>query len=91
MFNFVIQKLYKLMAEQALQIPKPKYYRTLYCLSKNQNIHLMRLTLLLQNKNQDLFDKDMWGKYMASKVLSSYNTIGLRPNTHNDPTGLKVY
>jgi hypothetical protein len=65
------------MSEQALQIPKTKYYRTLYCLSKNQNIHLMRLTQLLQNKNQDLFEKDMWGKYMASKVLSLHLSSGL--------------
>lgn len=90
MFNFVIQKLYKLMSEQALKIPKNKYYRTLYCLSKNQNIHLMKLTTLLQNKNQEIFEKDMWGKYMVSKVLLLLY-LGLRSNTYNDTTGFEIY
>jgi hypothetical protein len=51
MFNFVIQKFYKLMAEGALHLQKQRYYLVLYCLSRNQNCHLNKLLTMLEDRH----------------------------------------
>jgi serine/threonine-protein kinase ULK/ATG1 len=42
-FNYVMQKIIKLMHAGELRISKELYYHQLVFISKNQNIHLQRL------------------------------------------------
>lgn len=39
-FNYVMQKIIRLMHNGDLKISKELYYHQIMCISKNQNIHL---------------------------------------------------
>jgi serine/threonine-protein kinase ULK/ATG1 len=42
------------------------YFRLIYLIAKNQIIHLDRINKQLGNKDHEKFDKETWGKYLAS-------------------------
>ncbi|CAD8105724.1 unnamed protein product [Paramecium sonneborni] len=64
-FNFVIQKIIKLQAK--LQLTNDNYFRLIYLIAKNQMVHLERVNQQLQRKDHDKFDKETWGRFLASQ------------------------
>ncbi|CAD8189523.1 unnamed protein product [Paramecium pentaurelia] len=64
-FNFVIQKIIKLQTK--LQLANDNYFRLIYLIAKNQMVHLERVNQQLQRKDHDKFDKETWGRFLASQ------------------------
>ncbi|KAM3132183.1 hypothetical protein pb186bvf_015778 [Paramecium bursaria] len=82
-FNFVIQKIIKLQVNESIKLSADNYFRLIFLIAKNQMIHLERVNQQLSKKEHDKFDKETWGKFLASQEYQKLAALIKNDITHS--------
>ncbi|CAD8122008.1 unnamed protein product [Paramecium sonneborni] len=90
-FNYVIQKIIKMSHQGILKLNQELYYTTIFCISKNQNVHLKRMSDQLVSKNPDKFDRETWGRYLISQEYKKILTVTKNDIKHTEDFYLEIY
>ncbi|CAD8156173.1 unnamed protein product [Paramecium octaurelia] len=90
-FNYVIQKIIKMQHQGMLKLTQELYYSTIFCLSKNQNVHLKRMLDQLMSTNPDKFDRETWGRYLISQEYQTILTVIKNDIQHTEDFYLEIY
>ncbi|CAD8209914.1 unnamed protein product [Paramecium octaurelia] len=90
-FNYVIQKVIKMSHQGILKLTQELYYTTIFCISKNQNVHLKRMSDQLMSKNPEKFDRETWGRYLISQEYKKILTVTKNDIKHTEDFYLEIY
>ncbi|CAD8072393.1 unnamed protein product [Paramecium primaurelia] len=90
-FNYVIQKIIKMSHLGILKLNQELYYTTIFCISKNQNVHLKRMSDQLMSKNPEKFDRETWGRYLISQEYKKILTVTKNDIKHTEDFYLEIY
>ncbi|CAD8087604.1 unnamed protein product [Paramecium primaurelia] len=90
-FNYVIQKIIKMSHQGMLKLTQELYYSIIFCISKNQNVHLKRMYDQLMSTNPDKFDRETWGRYLISQEYKKILTVTKNDIKHTEDFYLEIY
>ncbi|CAD8066783.1 unnamed protein product [Paramecium primaurelia] len=65
-FNYVIYKIIKMSQQGIIKFTQELYYYQIFCISKNQNVHLKRIYDKLMSTYPDKFNRAIWSRYQIS-------------------------